>query len=59
MAWRAALKEAGYIIERTDAAVLDQQLQFSGFGIGNAKIAVSATRRNGRAMIEFDASLRP
>ena len=56
--WRAALEESGYVVESTEGTVLEQHIQFSGEGIGNAKITVSPSSGDERAVVEFDASLR-
>ncbi len=56
--WRGALDKAGYVLERSDNPLLDRQVQFSGPGIGNAKIVATARGRDGGTVIQFDASLR-
>ena len=56
--WRAALEEGGYALETRDSSLLEQQIEFSGNHIDNAKIAVAPSAGADQAVIEFDASLR-
>ncbi|WP_172298026.1 hypothetical protein [Pseudoruegeria sp. HB172150] len=55
--WAAALRDAGYVIETDPDESIFDAVEFSGEGLVNAKIAVSPTRQDGRAVIEFDATL--
>lgn len=56
--WRAALEAGGYVVEPAASTILDQQIEFSGSDIDNAKIAVVPSAGSEAAVIEFDASLR-
>jgi len=55
--WNVALTEAGYNIAPGPEEVTNPQIEFSGPGIGNAKIAVQPTAEQGRSLVQFDASL--
>jgi hypothetical protein len=55
--WEAALRASGYAIVQAQSDIVDQAIEFSGEGIGNAKIAVAPATADGRAVIEFDATL--
>lgn len=55
--WSDALRAAGYIIAPAPAEIDTQQIEFSGPGIGNAKIAVQPTADETRSLVQFDASL--
>jgi hypothetical protein len=56
--WEEALTAAGYVIVQAQDDTLDQAIEFSGQGIGNAKIVLSPTNAEGRVVIEFDATLQ-
>lgn len=55
--WNDALSEAGYNIAPGPEEVTNPQIEFSGRGIGNAKIAVQPTADTDRSLVQFDASL--
>lgn len=55
--WRVALAEGGYVVEEPSEALDVPELEFSGEGIGNAKITVKADRTGDRNVVQFDASL--
>lgn len=55
--WADALQEAGYVIAERSETMPNRQLEFSGPGIGNAKIAVQPQTEGARNVIQFDASL--
>lgn len=55
--WTDALTQAGYSISPNPDEVANPQVEFSGPGIGNAKIAVQPTAEAGRNLVQFDASL--
>ena len=56
--WEQALKENGYVIEQGTDELLEGAIEFSGEGIGNAKIVASPMPESGRNLVEFDATLR-
>ncbi|PWE30531.1 hypothetical protein DDZ14_15365 [Maritimibacter sp. 55A14] len=56
--WRTALMGAGYEVKNQPEAVEMQQIEFSGPGIGNAKISVSPSPEDERSVLQFDASLK-
>ncbi|TCM87093.1 hypothetical protein [Rhodovulum steppense] len=58
VAWEEALRVAGYTIIQTQGEMLDATIEFSGQDIGNAKIVLTPTAGDERAVIEFDATLR-
>ncbi len=55
--WTDALSQAGYIITPNPEEVANPQVEFTGPGIGNAKIAVQPTADTSRSLVQFDASL--
>jgi hypothetical protein len=55
--WTDALTQAGYNIAPPSEEIDVQQIEFSGPGIGNAKIAVQPTADADRSLVQFDASL--
>lgn len=55
--WEESLRTNGYLIQQGEDDILDRSIEFSGNGIGNAKIIVSPTEHDGRHLIEFDATL--
>lgn len=55
--WADALSQAGYNIAPNPEEVANPQIEFSGPGIGNAKIAVQPTAEADRSLVQFDASL--
>lgn len=55
--WTEALSQAGYIISPNPEEVANPQVEFTGPGIGNAKIAVQPTAGADRSIVQFDASL--
>jgi hypothetical protein len=55
--WEAALRATGHEIVHAQDDGLDRTIEFSGEGIINAKIVVKPAPLEGRAVIEFDASL--
>jgi len=55
--WQDSLRENGYLIDQRADEGLDRSIEFSGPGIGNAKIIVAPTTDEGRSLIEFDATL--
>lgn len=56
--WSAALSSAGYVLQEQPEAIETQQIEFSGPGIGNAKIAVQPQAgEETRSVVQFDASL--
>lgn len=55
--WREALAGAGYVVAPPSEAIETPEIEFSGPGIGNAKIALVPGGGEGRATIQFDASL--
>lgn len=55
--WTQALGTAGFTIAPSSDAIDTQQIEFSGPGIGNAKIAIQPTAEAGRTVVQFDASL--
>ena len=55
--WTTALREAGYTIEPSDNELEQSQIEFSGPGIGNAKIAVQPDSDDSKTVFQFDASL--
>ena len=55
--WTEALQEAGYVIAPQPEAIDTRQIQFSGPGIGNAKIALQPSADPDRTLVQFDASL--
>lgn len=56
--WSEALSEAGYVLKSQPDSIEARQIEFSGPGIGNAKIAVQPIAEAGRNVVQFDASLR-
>lgn len=56
--WEQALKDNGYLIEQATDELLEGAIEFSGEGIGNAKIVASPMPDAGRNLVEFDATLR-
>ncbi len=58
-AWEQALRTNGFIIKQNLRDVLDRAIEFSGPGIGNAKIVVAPrSGTDDTNIIEFDATLR-
>ncbi|WP_296762873.1 hypothetical protein [Sediminimonas sp.] len=57
--WSEALEEEGYRISKSSAEMDIQQIEFTGPGIGNAKISVAPSALDGRNVLSFDASLTP
>jgi hypothetical protein len=55
--WSEVLVQAGYTIAPNPEEVANPQVEFSGRGIGNAKIAVQPTADTDRSLVQFDASL--
>lgn len=55
--WTEALSQAGYNITPNPEEVANPQIEFTGPGIGNAKIAVQPTADTDRSLVQFDASL--
>lgn len=55
--WQEALREVGYSIVQEPGEFGSRVLEFSGEGVANAKIAESPARTDGRAVIQFDATL--
>jgi len=56
--WEDTLRSAGYTILQGQEDILDHAIEFSGPGIGNAKIVVAPATGEGRWVIEFDATLK-
>ncbi len=57
--WQEALSENGYLIDQEADEGLERSIEFSGPGIGNAKIIVAPTiEGQDRSLIEFDATLQ-
>lgn len=57
--WEHALRTNGFVIEQNFGDVLERAIEFSGPGIGNAKIVVASRKGTEEAnIIEFDATLR-
>ena len=55
--WAAALSAAGYQIKDPNPELAARQIDFSGPGIGNAKISILPGAVNGTTTVQFDASL--
>jgi hypothetical protein len=55
--WSEALSQSGYTIAPPSEEIETRQIEFSGPGIGNAKIAVQPTADADRSLVQFDASL--
>jgi len=55
--WRQALQQGGYSLQSPPAELANPEINFSGEGIGNAKIAVQPSAQEGKSIIQFDASL--
>jgi hypothetical protein len=55
--WSDALSQAGYNVAPPSEEIDTRQIEFSGLGIGNAKIAVQPTADTDRSLVQFDASL--
>ncbi len=55
--WQEDLRLSGFTIDDTKDELLDQIIEFSGPGINSAKIVIASTDDDGRAIIEFDATL--
>ena len=53
----AALSAAGYQIKDPNPELAARQIDFSGPGIGNAKISILPGAVNGTTTVQFDASL--
>lgn len=56
--WEDELRLAGYSVLQAQDDVLERVIEFSGQGIGNAKIAVAPATAEERRIIEFDATLQ-
>lgn len=58
-AWEQALRTSGFVIEQNLGEVLERAIEFSGPGIGNAKIVIAPRSGTDETnIIEFDATLR-
>lgn len=58
-AWELALRTIGFVVEQNLGQVLERAIEFSGPGIGNARIVIAPGCGTGEAnIIEFDATLR-
>ncbi|MBS1302244.1 hypothetical protein [Loktanella sp. SALINAS62] len=55
--WEEELRLAGYAIDQEQGDILDKVVEFSGSGISNGKIVIAPVEDDGRAVIEFDATL--
>jgi len=55
--WEESLETNGYPILKSESAVMENSIQFSGPGILNAKIILAPNTEDGRSVIEFDATL--
>lgn len=55
--WAAALDAAGYQIKDPNPELAARQIDFSGPGIGNAKISIQPGAVHGTTTVQFDASL--
>ena len=55
--WAAALSAAGYHIKDPNPELAASQIDFSGPGIGNAKISILPGAVKGTTTVQFDASL--
>jgi hypothetical protein len=55
--WEDELRLAGYSVLQSPDELLDRVIEFSGPGIGNAKIAVAPNRTDDRRIVEIDATL--
>lgn len=55
--WAAALGAAGYLIKDPNPELAARQIDFSGPGIGNAKISIQPGAVHGTTTVQFDASL--
>lgn len=55
--WNAALADSGYLIKDANPELAARQIDFSGPGIGNAKISIQPGAVDGTTTVQFDASL--
>lgn len=55
--WEESLSGNGYPVTQGTDDLLDRSIEFSGPGIANAKIIVAPRTKDGRSIIEFDATL--
>ena len=55
--WASALSAAGYQIKDPNPELAARQIDFSGPGIGNAKISILPGAVRGTTTVQFDASL--
>jgi len=55
--WKEELDHGGYTLLKAPTGTLDRVIEFSGQGIGNAKIAVTPSQIEGSYVIEIDATL--
>ncbi|MCA8879478.1 MAG: hypothetical protein KDA73_05830 [Rhodobacteraceae bacterium] len=55
--WTDALETAGFQIEEPNPDLDVEQIEFSGPGIGNAKISIQPSAKDGMTAVLFDASL--
>jgi hypothetical protein len=55
--WSEALDAAGFQVEEPNPELDVEQIEFSGPGIGNAKISIQPSATDGLTTVLFDASL--
>ncbi len=57
-AWEEELELSGYTVVESEDNILNEIIEFSGPGINNAKVVIAPIDEDGRAIVEFDASLQ-
>lgn len=55
--WREALRETGWQVDPSPEMIENQQILFSGPGIGSAQVIIIPSQADGAQVIQIDASL--